>query len=202
MLSSLSSVPPVWPKPRPEIIGTKPPHAAMIGASIRLTLSPTPPVECLSRTGPGRFAPAQSSTSPECVIACVSATVSAPDKPFRNIAIAIAAACASLHEPSTRPPTNASICARSSAWPSRLRRMISCASTALLSRRISVRSGYGRRRRGAAAEHRLDVVQQAARADAKTLRGQRRGAEDLFDEAEVERRVRHGADAARGLEAD
>ena len=39
--------------PRPEIIGTKAPHAATIGASSRLTLSPTPPVECLSRNGPG-----------------------------------------------------------------------------------------------------------------------------------------------------
>ena len=52
----------MWPRPRPEIIGTKPPHAATIGASIRHTVSPTPPVECLSRTGPGR---SQSSTVPE-----------------------------------------------------------------------------------------------------------------------------------------
>src|SRR5438105_5856831 len=44
------------------------------------------------------------------------------------MAIAIAAACASLHVESTRPRTNASICARSSAWPSRFLRMISCAS--------------------------------------------------------------------------
>src|SRR5438093_8412710 len=42
MLASLSSVPPVWPRPRPEIIGTKPPHAAITGARIRLTVSPTP----------------------------------------------------------------------------------------------------------------------------------------------------------------
>ena len=53
MAESLSSVPPVWPSPRPEIIGTKAPQAATIGASIRLTLSPTPPLECLSITGPG-----------------------------------------------------------------------------------------------------------------------------------------------------
>src|SRR3954452_437921 len=51
MLSSLSSVPPVWPSPRPEIIGTAPPHAATSGASTSETLSPTPPVECLSSTG-------------------------------------------------------------------------------------------------------------------------------------------------------
>ena len=42
MASSLSSVPPVWPRPRPEIIGTAAPQAARIGARIRLTLSPTP----------------------------------------------------------------------------------------------------------------------------------------------------------------
>jgi hypothetical protein len=56
MASSLSSVPPVWPRPRPEIIGTKPPHAAASGASISETLSPTPPVECLSTTGPAAVA--------------------------------------------------------------------------------------------------------------------------------------------------
>ena len=31
-----------------------PPQAATAGASTRLTVSPTPPVECLSSTGPGR----------------------------------------------------------------------------------------------------------------------------------------------------
>ena len=42
----------MWPSPRPEIIGTSPPQAATIGASSSETLSPTPPVECLSSTGP------------------------------------------------------------------------------------------------------------------------------------------------------
>src|SRR3954467_6199587 len=50
MLSSLSSVPPVWPRPRPEIIGTAAPQAASTGARISETLSPTPPGECLSST--------------------------------------------------------------------------------------------------------------------------------------------------------
>ena len=68
-------MPPVWPRPRPLIIGTMPPQAATIGASSRLTLSPTPPVECLSSTGPASPASRQSSTVPECVIARVSATV-------------------------------------------------------------------------------------------------------------------------------
>ena len=47
-------MPPVWPRPRPESIGTKQPQAARIGAKTRLTLSPMPPVECLSTTGPGK----------------------------------------------------------------------------------------------------------------------------------------------------
>ena len=46
--SSLSSVPPVWPSPRPDTIGTATPHAATAGASGIEILSPTPPVECLS----------------------------------------------------------------------------------------------------------------------------------------------------------
>jgi hypothetical protein len=70
MLLSLSSVPPVWPRPRPEIIGTRPPHAATTGARTRLTLSPTPPVECLSSAGPPPSD--QSRTVPERVIARVS----------------------------------------------------------------------------------------------------------------------------------
>ena len=51
MASSLSSVPPVWPSPRPESCGTAAPHAATIGTSGSDTLSPTPPVECLSTVG-------------------------------------------------------------------------------------------------------------------------------------------------------
>ena len=49
MASSLSSVPPVWPRPRPLIIGNgRAPPAATIGARMSEVLSPTPPVECLS----------------------------------------------------------------------------------------------------------------------------------------------------------
>ena len=50
--SILSSVPPVWPSPRPESWGTAAPQAATSGHSGRLILSPTPPVECLSTVGP------------------------------------------------------------------------------------------------------------------------------------------------------
>ena len=51
--SSLSSVPPVWPSALPDIIGTTTPAAAANGATTRLVLSPTPPVECLSTLMPG-----------------------------------------------------------------------------------------------------------------------------------------------------
>ena len=46
----MSSVPPVWPSPRPLIFPNGTPHAATIGATAIEVLSPTPPVECLSTT--------------------------------------------------------------------------------------------------------------------------------------------------------
>ena len=107
--SSLSSVPPVWPSPRPEIIGTKPPHAARIGASSRLTLSPTPPVECLSSTGPARPASDQSRMSPDRVMAPVSAIRSAAVIPRQTIAIASAPTWASVTVPSAIPRTSCEI---------------------------------------------------------------------------------------------
>ena len=54
MDSSLSSVPPVWPRPRPDSCGTATPQAATSGASGSVILSPTPPVECLSRRRAGQ----------------------------------------------------------------------------------------------------------------------------------------------------
>src|SRR5579883_2921129 len=126
MLSSLSSVPPVWPRPRPAIIGTNPPQAATSGARMRLTLSPTPPVECLSRTGPGKPRDAQSSTVPDRAIASVKAAVSRRVMPRKNTAIAKAAACPSPIEPSARPRMKAAMAAASSSPPSRFTRMISC----------------------------------------------------------------------------
>jgi hypothetical protein len=85
MLSSLSSVPPVWPRPRPDTIGTVTPQAAAIGARIRLVLSPTPPVECLSTLGPGMSE--RSSTVPEWSIASTSAAVSRGVMPCQRIAM-------------------------------------------------------------------------------------------------------------------
>ena len=50
--SSLSMVPPVKPKPRPDNLATGTPAAAARGASTSVVLSPTPPVLCLSTTAP------------------------------------------------------------------------------------------------------------------------------------------------------
>ena len=50
--SSLSIVPPVWPRPRPLILATAAPQAETSGASTSVVLSPTPPLECLSQAMP------------------------------------------------------------------------------------------------------------------------------------------------------
>src|SRR6185312_13223710 len=113
---------------RPEIIGTKPPQAATIGASIRLTLSPTPPVECLSMIGPGRSRSFQSSVTPDRASPSVMA-VSSPGVMLRkNTAMAKAATWLSLRLPSVIPRTTKAIASSVSSWPSRFLRMISCGS--------------------------------------------------------------------------
>ena len=76
MDSSLSSVPPLCPRPRPLIMGTFRPPAATMGAMTSEVLSPTPPVECLSTFRPARSE--KSSTRPECSMASVSAAISGP----------------------------------------------------------------------------------------------------------------------------
>ena len=60
--SNLSLVPPVKPSPLPDIFATFTPKEATIGISIRVILSPIPPVLCLSTTFPTDD---KSSTSPE-----------------------------------------------------------------------------------------------------------------------------------------
>ena len=72
--SILSTVPPVCPKPRPDIFATFTPQEATIGAMISVVLSPTPPVECLSTFIPSM--PDKSTISPECATASVIASVS------------------------------------------------------------------------------------------------------------------------------
>jgi hypothetical protein len=67
--SSLSSVPPVCPRPRPDIFAKASPAAAIRGTSTSEVLSPTPPVLCLSTTGRPRCD--QSSCEPLETSACV-----------------------------------------------------------------------------------------------------------------------------------
>ncbi len=88
MDSSLSSVPPVWPSPRPDIIGTGIPHAAASGASTSEVLSPTPPVLCLSTLTPGTSF--RSTRTPERTIASVSQAVSSFDMPRSRMAMSSA----------------------------------------------------------------------------------------------------------------
>ena len=95
--SSLSRVPPVWPSPRPESWGTATPHAATSGASGRVILSPTPPVECLSAVG--RDSAEKSIRSPEAIIAAVQRAISRGTMPLSRIAIASADICSSATSP-------------------------------------------------------------------------------------------------------
>src|SRR5207237_262327 len=88
MASSLSSVPPVWPRPRPDIIGTATPHAATRGASTSDTLSPTPPVECLSTRGVDHES--KEIRWPEASIASVRAASSGRSSPRSSTAISSA----------------------------------------------------------------------------------------------------------------
>ena len=85
MDSSLSIVPPVCPKPLPLIFATFTPSEATSGATTRLVLSPTPPVECLSTLMP--LIAEKSRRCPESRTANVSATVSSKLIPLKNIAI-------------------------------------------------------------------------------------------------------------------
>ncbi len=97
MDSSLSSVPPVWPRPRPDSCGTAAPQLATSGARISETLSPTPPVECLSTVGAGTAL--RSSRSPEAIIAPVQARSSAGSRPRKKTAISSADICSSATWP-------------------------------------------------------------------------------------------------------
>ena len=90
MDSNLSTVPPVNPNPLPDIFATGIPSEAIIGNSIIDTLSPTPPVLCLSTTFSPNFD--KSNTSPEFAIANVKFTISSSVIPFIYIAITNAAA--------------------------------------------------------------------------------------------------------------
>ena len=72
--SSLSKVPPEKPSPRPLIFTTGTPQLATKGAKIRVVVSATPPVECLSTLIPS--IDDKSKVEPELAIASVSSEVS------------------------------------------------------------------------------------------------------------------------------
>ena len=95
--SSLSRVPPVWPRPRPDSWGTATPQAATSGASGSVILSPTPPVECLSAVG--RESDEKSIRSPEAIMAPVQRAISRRSIPLSRIAIASDAICSSATSP-------------------------------------------------------------------------------------------------------
>ncbi len=88
--SSLSRVPPVCPSPRPDILATCPPAAATRGPTIRVVVSATPPVECLSTFTPGIGD--RSILSPDSTIVSVSSVVSCLSMPRNQMAISMAAA--------------------------------------------------------------------------------------------------------------
>ena len=88
--SNLSIVPPVWPRPLPDIFATGIPSEAIIGNSIIDTLSPTPPVLCLSTTFCPNFD--KFNISPDFDIAKLKFVVSSFVIPFMYIAITNAAA--------------------------------------------------------------------------------------------------------------
>src|SRR5882724_331727 len=119
MLSSLSAVPPVWPRARPTSMTMGRPQLARRGPRVSESLSPTPPVECLSQswgTSAARF-----QRSPEPSMARVSAWVSSPSRPRMAAAMRKAASWASVHEPSVAPATTSPISSRESGSPARLR---------------------------------------------------------------------------------
>ena len=88
--SILSTVPPVKPSPLPDILATGTPIAATIGNSTIDTLSPTPPVLCLSTTASPNSD--KSKTSPEFAILNVKSYNSKSVIPFIKIAMISAAA--------------------------------------------------------------------------------------------------------------
>ena len=81
----MSSVPPVWPRPRPDILAILTPQLATMGSSASEVLSPTPPVECLSALTP--LIELRSIVSPLRTMAMVRSEVSRRDIPRQTMAI-------------------------------------------------------------------------------------------------------------------
>src|SRR5450759_4619604 len=146
--SSLSTVPPVCPSPRPDILPKTAPLVAACGASTSVTLSPTPPLECLSSTG--RRTTRRSSVLPLSTMARASSTVSASLKPLSTIAMSNALAWYEGTEPPTTPSTKARRRPASSSWPSRFQAITSFTkSTGASSTAASDQAGPARRHDGA-----------------------------------------------------
>ena len=112
--SNLSRVPPVWPSPRPDNCGIAAPHAATSGASGKVILSPTPPVECLSTVG--RVSADQFMRSPLLIMASVQREISRFSMPFSKIAISSADICSSATAPRVYASITQSICGSVNAW--------------------------------------------------------------------------------------
>src|ERR1700722_20422922 len=121
MLSSLSRVPPVWPRARPEIMGTNRPAAATIGATRKEVLSPTPPVECLSTRAAPRLW--KSSTPPESRMWVVRLCSSSGLRPRQKMAMSHAESWYSGMEFVAAPATKNPISASVKAPPSRFLRI-------------------------------------------------------------------------------
>ena len=85
------------PRPRPESWGTATSKTATRGASGKVILSPTPPVECLSEVG--RLSEEKSIRSPLAIIAAVHREISARVMPLRRMAIAREDICSSATTP-------------------------------------------------------------------------------------------------------
>ena len=126
--SSLSSVPPVCPNPRPDIMGTRRPASASSGASTSETLSPTPPVECLSTAG----APPspKSRRVPDAIIARVSTCISPWSNPWMNAAMRKADIWYSANSPRAYARRIASSSSGARRPPSRFLSMSGVSSTA------------------------------------------------------------------------
>ena len=112
---NLSTVPPVWPRPRPLNMAQGTPQAATMGPRIRVVLSPTPPVLCLSTLTPGTEE--RSIRAPESRMPRVRARVSSVLMPRQQMAMSRAALCSSGIVPSVTPFTQKAICSGVSAPP-------------------------------------------------------------------------------------
>ena len=85
----MSTVPPVWPRPRPDILATGTPALATKGARTKVVVSATPPVECLSTFTPR--IPLRSRVSPEPAMIRVRSVISSGSMPWKYTAMAQAA---------------------------------------------------------------------------------------------------------------